>query len=84
MQSLVLTRDGLQVADTPITPLMPGDVRIEVRSVGISGTDLAIWKGDLDAPLPLILGREIAGVIHETVKKASSISVSRSRPLDSR
>jgi len=66
MQSLVLTRDGLQLADTPITPLMPGDVRIEVRSVGISGTDLAIWNGDLDTPLPIILGREIAGVVHES------------------
>ncbi len=66
MQSLVLTRDGLQVADTPITPLMPGDVRIEVRSVGICGTDLAIWKGDLSTPLPIILGHEIAGVVHES------------------
>ncbi|MGY5862292.1 MAG: alcohol dehydrogenase catalytic domain-containing protein [Candidatus Thorarchaeota archaeon] len=66
MQSLVLTRDGLQLADTPITPLMPGDVRIEVRLVGIGGSDLAIWKGDLDVPLPLILGHEIAGVVHES------------------
>lgn len=66
MQSLVLTRDGLQLADTPITPLMPGDVRIEVRSVGICGTDLAIWKGDFEASLPLILGHEIAGVVHES------------------
>ncbi|MCK4279016.1 MAG: alcohol dehydrogenase catalytic domain-containing protein [Candidatus Thorarchaeota archaeon] len=66
MQSLVLTRDGLQVADTPITPLMPGDVRIEVRSVGICGTDIAIWKGDFSTPLPIILGHEIAGVVHES------------------
>ena len=55
MQSLVLTADGLQISDTPIPPLMPGDVRIEVRSVGLCGTDLAIWKGDYHAELPLIL-----------------------------
>lgn len=66
MQSLVLTADGLQLADTPMPPLMPGDVRIEVRSVGICGTDLAIWKGDYEAPLPLILGHEIAGAVHES------------------
>jgi alcohol dehydrogenase len=66
MQSLVLTADGFQISDTPIPPLMPGDVRIEVRSVGICGTDIAIWKGDYDAPLPIILGHEIAGVIHES------------------
>lgn len=66
MQSLVLTADGFQISDTPIPPLMPGDVRIEVRSVGICGTDLSIWKGDYEAPLPIILGHEIAGVVHES------------------
>ncbi|NHI88363.1 MAG: alcohol dehydrogenase [Candidatus Thorarchaeota archaeon] len=66
MQSLVLTADGLQIADTPIPPLMPGDVRIEVRSVGICGTDLSIWKGDYEAPLPIVLGHEIAGAVHES------------------
>ncbi|TFG34334.1 hypothetical protein EU527_03805 [Candidatus Thorarchaeota archaeon] len=66
MQSLVLTPDGLQIADTPIPPLMPGDVRIEVRSVGICGTDLSIWRGDYEVELPLVLGHEIAGAIHES------------------
>ena len=66
MQSLVLTRDGLQLADTPRPALMPGNVRIEVRSVGICSTDIAIWKGDYEVNLPLVLGHEIAGVIHES------------------
>jgi alcohol dehydrogenase len=66
MQSLVLTADDLQIADTPIPPLMPGDVRIEVRSVGICGTDLAIWKGNYEVPLPIVLGHEIAGAVHES------------------
>ncbi len=66
MQSLILTQDGLQIADTPRPPLMPGDVRIEVRSVGICGTDLAIWRGEYEVELPIILGHEIAGVIHES------------------
>ncbi len=66
MKSLVLTQDGLQIADTPTPPLMPGYVRIEVRSVGISRTDLRIWKGEVDTDLPLILGHEFAGVVHES------------------
>ncbi|MFQ5833212.1 MAG: zinc-binding dehydrogenase [Candidatus Thorarchaeota archaeon] len=66
MQSLILTQDGLQIADTPRPPLMPGDVRIEVRSVGICGTDLAIWRGEYEVELPIILGHEIAGVVHES------------------
>ncbi|MHA1577467.1 MAG: zinc-dependent alcohol dehydrogenase [Candidatus Thorarchaeota archaeon] len=66
MKSLVLTHDGLQIADTPVPALMPGNVRIEVRSVGISRTDLRIWKGTLDAKIPLILGHEFTGVVHES------------------
>ncbi|MHA2161620.1 MAG: zinc-dependent alcohol dehydrogenase [Candidatus Thorarchaeota archaeon] len=66
MKSLILTRDGLQLADTPMPPLMPGDVRIEVRSVGISRTDIAIWRGVFEVSLPLVLGHEIAGVVHES------------------
>ncbi|TET07943.1 MAG: alcohol dehydrogenase, partial [Candidatus Thorarchaeota archaeon] len=66
MQSLVLTADGFQLSDTPIPPLLPGDVRIEVRSVGICRTDLSIWKGEYEVPLPIILGHEIAGVVHES------------------
>ncbi|MDF1539203.1 MAG: alcohol dehydrogenase catalytic domain-containing protein [Candidatus Thorarchaeota archaeon] len=66
MKSLIMTRDGLQIADTPTPPLMPGYVRIEVRSVGISRTDLKIWSGEVDVDLPLVLGHEIAGVVHES------------------
>ncbi len=66
MESLILTRDGLQIADTPMPPLMPGDVRIEVRSVGIGETDISIWIGEQEADLPIILGYEFVGVIHES------------------
>ncbi len=66
MESLVLTRDGLQIADTPKPPLMPGYVQIEVRSVGISERDISIWNGDYEVELPVILGYEFTGVIHES------------------
>jgi alcohol dehydrogenase len=66
MQSLVLTADGLRVADTPMPPVLPGEVRIEVRSVGVCGTDLSIWRGDYETKLPIVLGHEISGVVHES------------------
>jgi alcohol dehydrogenase len=66
MQSLVMTADGLQLADTPMPPVLPGEVRIEVRSVGVCGTDLSIWRGDYETKLPIVLGHEISGVIHES------------------
>ncbi len=66
MRSLVLTQDGLRLGDTPKPSVMPGDVRIDVRAVGICETDLSIWRGELGVKLPLILGHEIAGVIEES------------------
>ncbi|HDD67539.1 MAG TPA: alcohol dehydrogenase [Candidatus Thorarchaeota archaeon] len=66
VKSLILTRDGLQLADTPMPSIMPGEVRIEVRSVGICTTDIAIWRGEYEVELPLILGHEITGVVHES------------------
>lgn len=66
MRSLVLTQDGLRLGDTPKPSVMPGDVRIEVRAVGICETDISIWKGTINVGLPLILGHEIAGVVEES------------------
>jgi threonine dehydrogenase-like Zn-dependent dehydrogenase len=66
LKSLVLTRDGLQLADTPIPTLMPGYVRIEMRSVGVCTTDINIWRGEISVDLPLVLGHEISGVVHES------------------
>ncbi len=66
MQSLVLTPDGLRLADTPMPPLLPGEVRIEVRSVGISATDIAVWDGRLKVEQPVVPGHQVAGVVHES------------------
>lgn len=66
MRSLVLTQDGLRLGDTPKPSVMPGDVRVEVRAVGICETDLSIWRGRVSVNLPLILGHEIAGVVEES------------------
>lgn len=66
LKSLVLTADGFQIADTPVPPILPGDMRLEVRSVGICRTDIRIWQNRIDVELPLILGHEISGVVHES------------------
>ncbi|TXT55825.1 MAG: D-arabitol-phosphate dehydrogenase [Candidatus Thorarchaeota archaeon] len=54
------------MGDTPIPSVLPGDVRIEVRHVGICGTDISIWKGEYPVDLPLVLGHEFTGVIHQS------------------
>ncbi|MBD3407657.1 MAG: alcohol dehydrogenase catalytic domain-containing protein [Candidatus Lokiarchaeota archaeon] len=66
IQSLILTDDGLHLADVPIPSLLPGEIKIEVRYVGLCGTDVSIWKGDHNVNLPLVLGHEFTGVIHQS------------------
>ncbi|MGE3182543.1 MAG: zinc-binding dehydrogenase [Phycisphaerae bacterium] len=43
------------------TNLKPGEWLIEVELAGICGTDVHLHRGELNVPLPLILGHETAG-----------------------
>lgn len=67
MKALVKTAKGpgnIEVKDMPI-PELPGDdwVRIKVKSAGVCGTDLHIWKDEFPYWPPVILGHEFAGDI---------------------
>lgn len=41
------------------------EARIAVKYAGICGTDLAIYTGNYQVPLPLVLGHEFVGVVEE-------------------
>ncbi len=57
----------IEVREFPLPDaLPPGDVLVEVTLAGMCGTDVHLHQGQLDVPLPLILGHETAGVIAET------------------
>jgi len=57
-------RQPLELAEVPAPELRNGDVLVEVRAVGLCGTDLKITGGLFaDTPLPLIPGHEVAGVV---------------------
>lgn len=43
----------------------PGGLTVACRYGGVCGTDLHLIRGDLDVPLPLVLGHEGLGVVHE-------------------
>lgn len=67
MQALVIESEGrtrFQARDTPALP--PGHVRVDVRHVGLCGTDLNTFKGlNPLVTLPRIPGHEIGGVVAE-------------------
>ncbi len=57
----------IEVREFPLPDsLDPGDVLVKVTLAGMCGTDVHLHKGQLDVPLPLILGHETAGTVVET------------------
>ncbi len=63
MKAAVFDGKEINVREIPIPELTKSQVLIKVKAAGICGTDLAIAKGTLPTPVPLILGHEIAGEI---------------------
>lgn len=59
------------------------DVLVQVRAVGICGTDLHIFReGRADVLLPRIMGHELAGVVRETGPAVSRMKVGDRVVLD--
>ncbi|MFX0164787.1 MAG: zinc-binding dehydrogenase [Candidatus Hodarchaeota archaeon] len=57
--------DGKEIkiknVDDPI--INDSQVLVRIKAVGICGTDLAIMRGDLPTPTPIVLGHELAGKV---------------------
>ncbi len=54
----------LEIRSYPVpAELMPGEALVRVEMAGICGTDVHLWKGELNIPIPVILGHETVGRI---------------------
>jgi D-arabinose 1-dehydrogenase-like Zn-dependent alcohol dehydrogenase len=73
MQAVVFDGKNLQIKEMPKPKIKPNQVLVKVNAVGICGTDLAIAKGHLPTPVPLILGHEIVGEVIELGKKVDPV-----------
>lgn len=64
MKALVYTDiEELTYRDVPDPEPQHQEVLVEVKSVGVCGSDMHAWKGhDERRPAPLILGHEVAGI----------------------
>lgn len=71
MKAAVFDGHEISVNEVPKPELEESQVLIRVKASGICGTDLAIVKGHLPTPTPLILGHEFAGEIVEVGKKVN-------------
>ena len=57
-------REPLEIRTYPAPPeLKAGEALVRVELAGICGTDVHLWLGQLNIPLPVILGHETAGRI---------------------
>lgn len=68
---------ALVVEDLVLDPPQTGEVQIRVAASGICHSDVNIITGDAPAPLPIVLGHEVAGVV-----EAVGEGVTRVRPGD--
>lgn len=68
MKAVVFDGKGINLASMPQPRPKDSQALIRVKAAGICGTDLAILKGHLSTPTPLILGHEFAGEVIEVGK----------------
>ena len=72
MKAAVFDGKEISVTDVPIPKLGDSQVLIQIKASGICGTDIAIVKGHLPTPTPLILGHEFVGEVIEVGKEVNS------------
>ncbi|MFW9896408.1 MAG: zinc-binding dehydrogenase [Candidatus Thorarchaeota archaeon] len=63
MKAAVFDGKDLNVESVRDPRISDSQVLIQVKSVGLCGTDIAILKGSLPTPTPIILGHEFAGEV---------------------
>ncbi|MDO9211274.1 MAG: alcohol dehydrogenase catalytic domain-containing protein [Deltaproteobacteria bacterium] len=77
----------IKIGESIQRPPGPNEVRLKVAYCGVCGTDLHIFKGDMDKriTMPQVVGHEMAGEIAEVGTNVKSWSVGERvvvRPLD--
>lgn len=82
MEALVLEKQHeLQIRDIALDEVLgPHDVRIELRTVGVCGSDVHYYEfgriGDFVVRAPMVLGHEASGVIIEAGSEVTDLKVS--------
>lgn len=64
---------SVELRDTPVPEIKADEVMLEVQAVGVCGSDLHMWQGNISWPMnyPVVLGHEFCGIAREV---GSSVS----------
>jgi 2-desacetyl-2-hydroxyethyl bacteriochlorophyllide A dehydrogenase len=65
----------LRFVEIPEPQIQPNEVLMKVKKVGICGTDLHMYSGGMDVPLPLILGHEFVGDIVKVGDQVTKVQI---------
>jgi L-iditol 2-dehydrogenase len=59
---------AVELREVPVPEIGPDDILLEVRSVGVCGSDIEMWHHQVTFPVnvPVILGHEFCGVVQST------------------
>jgi S-(hydroxymethyl)glutathione dehydrogenase / alcohol dehydrogenase len=55
--------EGLRIETVELGALQPGDALVRIRATSLCHTDLEVIDGQLDYPMPIVLGHEAAGTV---------------------
>jgi len=72
MKAAIFNGEKIEIVQIPKPKPNESQVLIRVRAAGICGTDIAIVKGNLTIPKPLILGHEFAGEVVDAGQNVDS------------
>lgn len=61
MKAALFDGKKIKITHVPVPIINESQVLVRVKTVGICGTDLAIFNGNLATPIPIILGHEFTG-----------------------
>jgi len=67
---------NVELRDVPEPIPGPDEVKIEVKAVGICGSDIHIYHGDIQLPIrpPVVMGHEFSGVVAEVGSSVSKFN----------
>lgn len=78
MKALVKTKRGagnVELREVPKPKVGEGQVLIEVKAVGLCGTDVHIFYDEFESNPPVILGHEVSGIVAETGKDVTNVKI---------
>lgn len=65
----------LEYGEVPKPEIGKDEVLLKIKNIGICGTDLHIYNGGMNTPIPLVMGHEFSGIIEAVGENVSDLKI---------